>query len=231
MDHATGVPACRVPPRSDRRPSSAGYELRMRRSRQGQSADPAARGRRSAMAGRARSQGRLDRERSRLLFGRAEMVQGRSGQYLAGEIGFRRHRISALRRAERGQPARHVVQPYSRAFELEPGAAVRPAQQRRYRARLRRRHRSRRSACQIRGARRGIRIPSGLYAVRRRRAHRAGEKHVSAGRADLFSTARSSGRPAANICADRALDPATGRWRHRGGPSWPGRRCGRIRPR
>ena len=136
VDHATGVPACRVPPRSDRRPSAARYQLRMRRSRQGQSADPAARGRRSAMAGRARSQGRLDRQRSRLLFGRAEMVQGRSGQYLAGKIGLRRHRVSALRRAERGQPARHVVQPYGGASELEPGAALRPAQQRRHRARL-----------------------------------------------------------------------------------------------
>ena len=50
--------------------------------------------------------------------------------------GFRRHRISAVRRSERGQQARHVVQSHGRAFELEAGATFRSAQQGRYRSGL-----------------------------------------------------------------------------------------------
>ena len=99
LDHAAGLSAYRLPARGHRRPSSARHRLRMRRACQGQSADPPARGRRGALAGRARPQDRLDRQRSRLLLGRAEMVEGRPRQYLAGEIGLWRHRISAVRRA------------------------------------------------------------------------------------------------------------------------------------
>ena len=65
----------------------AGYRLRMRGACQGQSADPPARGRRSIVAGRARPQDRLDRQRSRLLFERAEVVQGRPERYLARQGG------------------------------------------------------------------------------------------------------------------------------------------------
>ena len=154
LDHAAGLPAYPLPPRSDRRPSPARYRLRMRGACQGQSADPAARGRRGAVAGRARPQDRLDRQRSRLLLGRAEMVEGRSGQHLARQIRFRRHRISALGRGQRGQQARAVVQSHGRTAELESVAALRPAQQRRHRARLRRRHRPGRSARDLHRARR-----------------------------------------------------------------------------
>ena len=99
----------------------------MRRACQGQSADPPARGCRGAVAGGARPQDRLDRQRSRLLLGRAEMVEGRPGQYLARQVRLRRHRIPAVRRGERGQQARPVLQPHGRIAELESGAAIRPA--------------------------------------------------------------------------------------------------------
>ena len=51
-------------------------------------------------------------------------------QHLAGQIGIWRHRISALRRAERRQQARDVLQSHGRAFELEAGAALRAARAR-----------------------------------------------------------------------------------------------------
>ena len=105
------------------------------RARQGQSANSPARGRGGAVAGRARPQDRLDRQRPRLLRGGAEMGAGRPRQYLARQVRLRRHRISALRRAQRREQARPVLQSHGRALELESRPALRLAQQRRYRAR------------------------------------------------------------------------------------------------
>jgi hypothetical protein len=53
------------------------------------------------------------------------MVEGRPEQHLASEIGLRRHRIPALRRRQRRQQARPVLQPHGRVAELDAVAAIR----------------------------------------------------------------------------------------------------------
>ena len=71
-DDAAGVPAHAVPARGDGRPPAARHRLRLRRAGEGQSADPPARRRRGAVAGGARTQGGLGRQRPRVLLGREE---------------------------------------------------------------------------------------------------------------------------------------------------------------
>ena len=134
VDDATGISAHCLPPGSDGRSPSIGYRLRMCGPRQSQSADPSPRTTRR-WAGCARPQYRLDRQRSCVLFGRAEVVERRPDQYLVGEIGVRRHRISAVRRLERGQQAWNVIQSYGRASELEAARRFGSPRQRRYRTR------------------------------------------------------------------------------------------------
>ena len=85
------------------------YDAPDRRARQGQPADPAARGRRVPLAGRARPAGRLDRERPRLLRDARRRSPRASRRRLARQGRLRRHRVPALRRVQRGQPARHVL--------------------------------------------------------------------------------------------------------------------------
>ena len=69
---------------------------------QGQPADPPARGRRVPLARGARRQGRLDRQRSRVLRRGGEGRAAASGRHLAGQVRLRRHRVPAGRRFSEG---------------------------------------------------------------------------------------------------------------------------------
>ena len=66
-----------------------------RRARQGESADPAARGRRVPLGDAAGGQGRLGGERPRLLPARDQGGEERARQHLARQVGLRRHRVPA----------------------------------------------------------------------------------------------------------------------------------------
>jgi allantoinase len=127
----------------------ARYQGEDRRARQGQPADPPARGRRVPLGEAPRGKDRLGRERPRVLPARAQGRQALPRQHLAREIGFRRDRVPAACARLRGLEARNAVQPDGAPDELEPGAPIRPECQRRYRGRARCRPRARRSGREL----------------------------------------------------------------------------------
>ena len=184
-DDAGRLPAHQLQARGDRRPPPARHRLRLRRARQGESADPPARGRRGALAGGARARRRLDRERPRVLLDRAEVQREIPEEHLARQVGLRRDRIPPLRRTQRRIETRHVLQPHGGAPLVEPRAALRRPAERRHRARLRRRPRARGPARVVRRPRGRVGVEAGLHAVRRNGADRPRQDHVPARRARL----------------------------------------------
>ncbi len=232
-DDAGSLPAHQLQARGDRRPSPARHRLCVRRLRQGEPADPPARRRGVAVAGGARAGRGLDRERPRVLRDRAEVQREVPAEHLARQVGIRRDRVPALRRAERGVEARHVLQPHGGAPRLESGAALRRPAEGRHRARLRRRSRARGSARVVRRASGRVGVEAGLHAVRGDGADRPGEEHVPPRRADLRPRATSSARRAAATSgAPRKVSPnehLVGRaLRHAAGRR---RQAGRVRAR
>ena len=115
LDHAAGFPAYRLPPRGDGRATCCSTPIA--------NAPCTPRSiRRSARARTSRRYGRpCSTARSTGSSAITPAVRpSRNGrrttrQHLAREIGLRRHRISAVGRRQRGQQARHVVQPHGRA--------------------------------------------------------------------------------------------------------------------